>query len=83
MDIQAVARDLGPGARIVYFRPEVAADDRVVRVAAAEATLRELAVDLALDVRIAPIPGGHHAAAESSTEVYLSVFESIRTGRRS
>uniref|UniRef100_UPI003B3BE56A hypothetical protein n=1 Tax=Nakamurella sp. TaxID=1869182 RepID=UPI003B3BE56A len=83
MDIDAVARDLGPGARIVYFRPEVAADDRVVRVAAAEATLLGLARELDLDVRIAPIPGGHHAAAESNTDAYLSVLESVRTGRRS
>ena len=83
MDIEAVARDLGPGARIVYFRPEVAADDRVVRVAAAEATLRALARDRDLDVRIAPIPGGHHAAAESEPDAYLSVFESVRAGRRS
>ena len=83
MDIEAIAHDLGPGARIVYFRPEVATDDRVVRVGAAEATLRELSERLQLDVRIAPIPGGHHASAESNAEAYLSVFDSTRTTRPS
>jgi pimeloyl-ACP methyl ester carboxylesterase len=83
MDIGAVAADLGPGARIVYFRPEVARDDRVVRVGAAEATLRDLARDLGLDVRIAPIPGGHHAAAESNAPAYLWVFESVRASHPS
>ncbi|WP_395729046.1 hypothetical protein [Nakamurella sp.] len=83
MDIGAVAADLGPGARIVYFRPEVAADDRVVRVGAAEKTLRDLARDLGLDVRIAPIPGGHHAGAESNGPAYLSVFESVRASHAS
>lgn len=79
MDVESVARDLGPDARIVYFRPEVATDDRVVRVGAAEATLRELD----LDVRIARIPGGHHASAESNADAYLSVFDSVRTAARS
>lgn len=83
MDIGAVARDLGPDARIVYFRPAVAGDDRVVRVGAAEATLRQLVRDHRFDVRIAPIPGGHHASAESNTEAYLSVFESVRADQRS
>ena len=80
-DIGAIAADLGPGSRIVYFRPAVTTDDRVVRVAAAEATLRRLAVTDGLSVRVVDIPGGHHASAESNTGAYLSALDSIRDGR--
>lgn len=83
MDIDAVAGDLGTDARIVYFRPEVAADDRVVRAGAAEATLRELAREFDLDVRIAKIPGGHHAAAESNPTASLAILDSVRDSRAS
>jgi pimeloyl-ACP methyl ester carboxylesterase len=83
MDIDSLAQDLGQDVRIVYFRPEVGTDDRVVRVGAAEATLRDLARQLDLDVRIARIPGGHHASAESNADAYLSVIDSIRGSRPS
>jgi pimeloyl-ACP methyl ester carboxylesterase len=83
MDIDSLAQDLGQDVRIVYFRPEVGTDDRVVRVGAAEATLRDLARQLDLDVRIARIPGGHHASAESNADAYLSVIDSIRDSRPS
>jgi len=83
MDIDAVAHDLGAGTRIVYFRPEVPTDDRVVRVAAAELSLRRLAADNGLDLRIDLIPGGHHASAESNTDQYLAVLDSIATTRDS
>lgn len=82
-DIDAVARDLGHDARIVYFRPAQAADDRVVRVGAAEATLRDLAGQFDLDVRIAEIPHGHHAAAESNPAAYLTVIDEVRDSRAS
>jgi pimeloyl-ACP methyl ester carboxylesterase len=83
IDIDAVAHDLGAGTRIVYFRPEVPTDDRVVRVGAAEQTLRQLAADDGLDLRVYLIPGGHHASAESNTAEYLAVLDSIRTTRGS
>lgn len=83
IDIDAIAADLGAGTRIVYLRPETAADDRVVRVSWAEQTLRRLAAEYGLDLHVAPIPGGHHAGAESSTSTYLSVLESVRTVRPS
>ena len=83
MDIDAVAHDLGAGTRIVFFRPVVSSDDRVVRVAAAESTLRRLATEDGLDLRIAPIPDGHHASAESNTQAYLAVLDSTRTTRGS
>ncbi len=83
IDIEAIARDLGAGTRIVYFRPEVPTDDRVVRVGAAEATLRRLAAENGLDVRIAEIPDGHHASAETNTQAYLSVMESTNNARGS
>jgi len=83
MDIEAVARDLGADARIVYFRPAQAADDRVVRVGAAERTLRDLAGQFGLDVRIATIPDGHHAAAESNPAAYLAVLDAVRVSRAS
>ena len=81
IDIDTVARDLGADTRIVYFRPETSSDDRVVRVAAAQETLQRLAADLDLDVRIAEIPGGHHASAESNSAAYLAVLDSMRTAR--
>jgi hypothetical protein len=83
MDIDAVAHDLGAGTRIVFFRPVVAGDDRVVRVSAAESTLRRLATEDGLDLRIARIPDGHHASAESNTQAYLAVLDSTRTTRGS
>lgn len=82
-DIDAIAADLGAGTRIVYLRPEKATDDRVVRVSAAEQTLRRLADEHGLMVQIALIPGGHHASAESNTSAYLDVLESLRTVRGS
>jgi pimeloyl-ACP methyl ester carboxylesterase len=83
IDIEAIAGDLGAGTRIVYFRPEVATDDRVVRVGAAEAALRELAEQWQLDVRIATVPGGHHAGAETNPAAYLAVVKQIRDSRAS
>lgn len=82
-DIDAIAADLGAGTRIVYLRPETATDDRVVRVSAAEQTLRRLADEHGLMVQIALIPGGHHASAESNTSAYLDVLESLRIVRGS
>ena len=60
---------------------EEATDDRVVRVGAAEATLRELAGQYGLDVRIATIPGGHHAAAERNPAAYRAVIDQVRGSR--
>jgi pimeloyl-ACP methyl ester carboxylesterase len=82
-DIAAIAEDLGAGTRVVYFRPEVSSDDRVVRVGAAEQTLRRLAVTDGLEVAIARIPDGHHASAESNPHEYLAVLNSMRTARGS
>jgi len=36
-----------------------------------------------LNLRIAPIPDGHHASAESNTQAYLAVLDSTRTTRGS
>jgi hypothetical protein len=80
MDIDSVVEALGPGARIVYFLPETRTDDHTVRVERVESTLQELADESNLDLRIVPIPGGHHASAESNSDLYRAALDAIAIG---
>ncbi|MGS0684407.1 hypothetical protein ACVBEQ_04465 [Nakamurella sp. GG22] len=80
MDIDEVADSLGPGARIVYFRPENPADDHTIRVDRVESTFQALAADKGLDVRVVPIPDGHHASAESNPDTYRSAITAVNGG---
>ncbi len=80
MDIDEVADSLGPGARIVYFRPENPADDHTIRVDRVESTLQALAADRGLDVRVVPIPDGHHAGAESNPDNYRNAITARNGG---
>jgi len=79
-DIDAIVDSLGPGIRIVYFLPEQRHDDRTVRVERVEQRLLELADQRNLDVQIVPIPGGHHASAESDPEVYRKAIDEVSIG---
>jgi hypothetical protein len=76
-DIDDVIDALSPGTRIVYFLPENRRDDRTIRVEQVETTLRGLAPEHGLDLRVVPIPGGHHASAESNTDAYLAAIDAI------
>ena len=79
-DINAIVDSLGPGVRIVYFLPEQRHDDRTVRVERVERRLVELAAEKNLDVQIVPVPGGHHASAESDPEVYRKAIDEVSVG---
>ena len=81
-DIDAIVDALGPGTRIVYFLPENRRDDRTVRVERVERTLLRLAQEQNLEVQIVTIPDGHHASAESNSEVYRSALDQIAVGGR-
>jgi hypothetical protein len=76
-DIGDVVDALSPGTRIVYFLPEHRHDDRTIRVEQVEQTLRGLAPEHGLDLRVVPIPGGQHASAESNSEVYRAAIDAI------
>ncbi len=80
MDIDDVADSLGPGTRIVFFRPENAADDRTIRVDRVESTLQALAAEKGLDVRVVPVPDGHHASAESNPDSYRKAITAVNGG---
>ncbi len=76
-DIGDVVDALRPGTRIVYFLPENRHDDRTIRVEQVETTLRALAPEHRLDLRVVPIPGGQHASAESNSEVYRAAIDAL------
>jgi len=76
-DIGQITDALGPGTRIVYFLPENRSDDRTILVGQVEATLLGLAAEKNLDLRIVPIPGGHHASAESNSDVYRQALNHL------
>jgi hypothetical protein len=42
-----------------------------------EKTLRGLASEHGLDLRVVPIPGGQHASAETNSEVYRAAIDAI------
>jgi len=79
-DIDDIVDALGPGARIVYFLPENRTDDRTVRVEQVETELDTLAADNNLDLRVVAIPGGHHASAESNSDLYRRAIDSMNGG---
>ncbi|HEY4994260.1 MAG TPA: hypothetical protein VII33_19490 [Nakamurella sp.] len=80
MDIDDVAGALGPGTRIVYFLPENRDDDPTVLVGQVESTLRRLASDDRLDLRVVEIPGGGHASAETNADAYRGAIDAITGG---
>ena len=80
LDIDDVADSLGPGTRILYFRPVDAADDHTVRVDQVETRLRELAEREGMNLRIIAVPGGHHASAESNPDAYRAAISAYGGG---
>ncbi len=77
MDIDQVVQTLGPGTRIVYFLPENRLDDHTVAVETVEARLLRAQAEHALNLTIVTIPGGHHASAESNSDVYLRALTTL------
>jgi hypothetical protein len=77
IDIDDIVAALSPGTRIVYFLPENRHDDLTIRVEQVEKTLRGLASEHGLDLRVVPIPGGQHASAETNSEVYRAAIDAI------
>ena len=73
-DIGDVVDALSPGTRIVYFLPEHRHDDRTIRVEQVEQTLRGLAPEHGLDLRVVPIPAVNTPARRATPR---------STGRRS
>ena len=72
-----VLEALSPQTAIVYFLPENRAEDRTIDVARVEIALRAYRVELGLDVRIVPIPGGSHASAERTSQEYLAAMDRL------
>ncbi|RIJ78200.1 hypothetical protein D1871_03840 [Nakamurella silvestris] len=65
-----VLSELPPGARLVYFRPEIGTDDNTINVARVQQQLEDAAATYDLDLTVFLITDGEHASAEKNATQY-------------